>query len=388
MFNWKVESEIYRHFYHKMSGDNKPSKRPLFFTRSSVANSNTKANTAPNTPQPSYKAAISLPPHQFTSPIRPSHPQPPHPYPRAQNDVAQAQQVQGDSSPNYHYSYPHLLREVDAPQRVIPISRPVWAAQHQQNNTSTAAATDAAISGRQLLQAQNLLDQTPRRLPDANAGVGDVMGDGMAVGVGVGVAEGEGDGDDEDDDEEGDELTPWLVHSTPQSLHPPAAAAAHNNARPPQQQDLDVYNILNPRKASNMGYKEKIVSWLSTVPHVKDEENNEYYVDCYPGIVSDTSNSNISASSNEICRTSNNKEIDLADVEDLLELQAQKVTRYVMRLYANELDSKDSPSDDEASFRKVGGGGAGGAGLRGGGKVKAKEGKAGVYPVAESTRIG
>ncbi|KAI5968628.1 hypothetical protein KGF57_000088 [Candida theae] len=90
---------------------------------------------------------------------------------------------------------------------------------------------------------------------------------------------------------------------------------------------VDVYDYLNPRKSANMHYKEKINSWLSSVPLAVayDENLTQFNLNCYPGVVT-------------ISETATNSEveIDLADIDDVLELQAQRVTRYVKRLYFNE----------------------------------------------------
>lgn len=90
---------------------------------------------------------------------------------------------------------------------------------------------------------------------------------------------------------------------------------------------IDVYDYLNPRKAANMGYREKIRSWLTSVPLAiaYDENSTQFNLNCYPGVVS------ISETA-----TNSDVEIDLADIDDVLELQAQRVTRYVNKLYFNE----------------------------------------------------
>ncbi|CAK9684804.1 hypothetical protein FOB58_003776 [Candida parapsilosis] len=98
----------------------------------------------------------------------------------------------------------------------------------------------------------------------------------------------------------------------------------------PPETTIDVYDFLNPRKSANMGYREKIRSWLSSVPLAiaYDEDSTQYFnLNCYPGVVSisdSTTDSDVGVV------------IDLGDIDDVLELQAQKVTRYVNRLYFNE----------------------------------------------------
>ncbi|CAI5759350.1 unnamed protein product [Candida verbasci] len=95
---------------------------------------------------------------------------------------------------------------------------------------------------------------------------------------------------------------------------------------------VDVYDFLNPRKSPNMTYKEKINNWLNTIPFNFDKYN-EFKIDCYPG----TANSSNDYDSN----SNSDSEIDLGDIDDLLELQAQKVTKYVTRLYVIEDNLKE-----------------------------------------------
>lgn len=92
-------------------------------------------------------------------------------------------------------------------------------------------------------------------------------------------------------------------------------------------ENIDVYDYLNPRKSANMGYREKIRSWLASVPLAiaYDESLTQFNLNCYPGVVSASETA-----------SNSDAEIDLADVDDVLELQAQRVTRYVNRLYFNE----------------------------------------------------
>ena len=104
-----------------------------------------------------------------------------------------------------------------------------------------------------------------------------------------------------------------------------------------QVSNLEIYNNLNPRKSPNMNYKEKISNWMASIPQFNNSENNEIYIDCYPGVIS---TSNTPSTSDE--------EIDLSDVEDILELQAQKVTKYVTRLYIHEVENSCLTRDGNA----------------------------------------
>ncbi|RCK59430.1 hypothetical protein Cantr_07470 [Candida viswanathii] len=101
-----------------------------------------------------------------------------------------------------------------------------------------------------------------------------------------------------------------------------------------QVSNLEIYNNLNPRKSPNMNYKEKITNWMASIPQFNNSENNEIYIDCYPGVVSTSGTPSTS-----------DDEIDLSDVEDILELQAQKVTRYVTRLYIHEVENSNLSRD-------------------------------------------
>ncbi|EMG48241.1 hypothetical protein G210_1211 [Candida maltosa Xu316] len=109
--------------------------------------------------------------------------------------------------------------------------------------------------------------------------------------------------------------------------------------------NLEIFNTLNPRKAPNMNYKEKILNWMATIPQFNNSENNEIYIDCYPGVISTS-----------VTPTGSDDEIDLADIEDILELQAQKVTRYVTRLYFHEDDNWDDISNDSPDRQHTRGG--------------------------------
>ncbi|CAX42178.1 conserved hypothetical protein [Candida dubliniensis CD36] len=143
-------------------------------------------------------------------------------------------------------------------------------------------------------------------------------------------------------------VTPTPLHiprplAPPHLLQPPNS---HQQLQHPQQQHdsgettvsptLEVFNTLNPRKAPNMTYKEKIMNWMSSIPQFNDSENNEIYIDCYPGVISTS-----------VTPSTSDEEIDLADIEDILELQARKVTRYVTRLYIRESENwEEIPAED------------------------------------------
>ncbi|EGW35458.1 uncharacterized protein SPAPADRAFT_48449 [Spathaspora passalidarum NRRL Y-27907] len=73
----------------------------------------------------------------------------------------------------------------------------------------------------------------------------------------------------------------------------------------------DNINSLNPRKAPNMNFREKITRWLETI-----SDTNEV-------IVNDTS---FSSSNSDV-------DIDIEDLEDRLQAQAEKLTRFATRQY-------------------------------------------------------
>ncbi|KAI5965570.1 uncharacterized protein KGF55_000932 [Candida pseudojiufengensis] len=117
--------------------------------------------------------------------------------------------------------------------------------------------------------------------------------------------------------------------------------------QPNQVEQIDVYEYLNPRHATNMTYNEKITNWLTSIPLVIkcNEDTNDgnvgprYKFDCYPGTVSHS----ITPSD------SSNADINLIDVDDIIEMQAQKVTKYVTRLYHNESEPNDQSIEDDCS---------------------------------------
>lgn len=155
----------------------------------------------------------------------------------------------------------------------------------------------------------------------------------------------------------------------------------------PKPHELDVYSMLNPKKTLNMGYREKIVSWLSHIPHLLDTETNEITMDCYPGVVADNLSSNISSlySTSAKEEFTGPREIDLADIEDLLEFQAQKITRYVTRLYGEEFDSNGGSVEKDCANGKAEGGVA--RCSEENGAIAMEEDMTATFPIAESTNI-
>lgn len=133
-------------------------------------------------------------------------------------------------------------------------------------------------------------------------------------------------------------LQPPNLHQLLQQPQPQQHDNGETVAAAASSPTLEIFNTLNPRKAPNMTYKEKIMNWMSSIPQFNDSENNEIYIDCYPGVISTS-----------VTPSTSDEEIDLADIEDILELQARKVTRYVTRLYIRESENwEEIAGDDEA----------------------------------------
>lgn len=118
----------------------------------------------------------------------------------------------------------------------------------------------------------------------------------------------------------------------------------------------DFFNELNPRKAPNMNFKEKINKWLATIPpqrysnDIHDQTMNEHaihmhhpydvYAEGYPDATYHSTSPSLSDS-----------EIDLTDADDIVEFQARKITRYVTRLYAFEpISTLEEEDVDEAAY--------------------------------------
>ncbi|CAK7900642.1 hypothetical protein CAAN1_06S00188 [[Candida] anglica] len=82
----------------------------------------------------------------------------------------------------------------------------------------------------------------------------------------------------------------------------------------------------NPRVAANMPAKEKVSNWIHTVPVVVLEDSFTTLSTCYPGIVSSR-------------ESTGDDSMDYAELQDILELQARKITRYVTHIYQNETET-------------------------------------------------
>ncbi|ODQ80746.1 hypothetical protein BABINDRAFT_175404 [Babjeviella inositovora NRRL Y-12698] len=73
-----------------------------------------------------------------------------------------------------------------------------------------------------------------------------------------------------------------------------------------------------PRATANMHHKEKVSNWLLNVPVYKLSEG-EWTNDCYPGVVNSESESS--------------GRPEVADVQDVIELQARRITYYASKCY-------------------------------------------------------
>lgn len=82
----------------------------------------------------------------------------------------------------------------------------------------------------------------------------------------------------------------------------------------------------NPRIASNMPVREKVMNWIQKVPAIDHSERGNSFVQCYPGVVSSSSESG-----DEI--------VDNSEAQDIIELQARRITQYVTRIYKNEVET-------------------------------------------------
>lgn len=95
----------------------------------------------------------------------------------------------------------------------------------------------------------------------------------------------------------------------------------------------------NPRQAVSMPMKEKVSTWMSSVPYHLDEFD-QVLIDCYSGVIEYDSTDTQSS-----CGP-----IDLSGVDAIMELQARKVTRYATRVYVNELEPVVRVEDDIDSY--------------------------------------
>jgi hypothetical protein len=79
----------------------------------------------------------------------------------------------------------------------------------------------------------------------------------------------------------------------------------------------------DPRNAANMNSEDKVKKWIQTIPSTIDS-NHQVIVHCYPPSTS------YSSSNSELSQW------DLTDVDEMLEFQARRITRFTTRLYLNE----------------------------------------------------
>lgn len=90
-----------------------------------------------------------------------------------------------------------------------------------------------------------------------------------------------------------------------------------------------------PRKAANMKAEEKVQNWIKGIPSRLDTDS-QLIVDCFPATTSYTSsNSEIS-------------QMDLTDFDEILEIQARRVTRYATRIYLHEVEPTSEEVIDES----------------------------------------
>ena len=94
-----------------------------------------------------------------------------------------------------------------------------------------------------------------------------------------------------------------------------------------------------PRQAVSMPMKEKVSTWMSSVPYHLDEFD-QVLIDCYSGVIEYDSTDTQSS-----CGP-----IDLSEVDAIMELQARKVTRYATRVYINELEPVVRVEEDVDSY--------------------------------------
>lgn len=90
----------------------------------------------------------------------------------------------------------------------------------------------------------------------------------------------------------------------------------------------DTYPLIfpfNPRAESNMPLIEKVMKWLQGIPF-RLTESHDWVPDCFPTTI--TYNSAEDATSDAA--------YDLEDADAIEALQERKITRYTIRLYAND----------------------------------------------------
>ncbi|ODV80633.1 uncharacterized protein CANTADRAFT_20210 [Suhomyces tanzawaensis NRRL Y-17324] len=93
----------------------------------------------------------------------------------------------------------------------------------------------------------------------------------------------------------------------------------------------------NPRKAQSMSVNEKVLKWILQIPYSYCNDT-EIFMDCYPGVVDSSTSSSISHGF-----------FEYSDNDALIELQARKITRYVVTHYFKELEPevKTTAADDD-----------------------------------------
>lgn len=79
----------------------------------------------------------------------------------------------------------------------------------------------------------------------------------------------------------------------------------------------------NPRRASNMPAREKVQNWMKDIPFHYSTDNAMVYIDCFPAVASYSS-------------SESGSQQELTDTDQILELQARRLTRYATRNYIND----------------------------------------------------
>lgn len=82
----------------------------------------------------------------------------------------------------------------------------------------------------------------------------------------------------------------------------------------------------NPRTAANMPTMEKVSKWIQKMPLVELETNGATRLTFYAGTIPSSSESGADL-------------IDNSELEDVIEFQARRVTRFVTQLYLNEAET-------------------------------------------------
>lgn len=96
-----------------------------------------------------------------------------------------------------------------------------------------------------------------------------------------------------------------------------------------------------PRKAANMKLEEKVLNWIESLPSRLDSDY-QIVLDCFPAITSYTSsNSELS-------------QMDLTDFDEILEIQARRVTRYATRIYLHEVQPTSDLIDESLEYYENG----------------------------------